>query len=83
LYIAVIFFLILLPTSFFEKEHTVCLIKNIFGVSCPGCGMTRAVSSIFHGRFIEAFHYNKLVVIVFPLLCYINLKILINRYKHG
>jgi len=32
--------------------------------------MVKAISSIFQGDFKRAFHYNKLVVIVFPLLCY-------------
>lgn len=75
------FVLILGPTSFLELGHSICLIKNIVGIECPGCGMTRAVASIFHGDFLGAFHYNKSVVIVFPLLCYICLKTFINGYR--
>ena len=33
--------------------------------------MIRAISSIFHGDLLGAFKYNKLVLIVFPLLVYI------------
>lgn len=65
------------PTSFFESGHSICVIKNVFGIECPGCGMTRAISSVFHGNLVGAFQYNKLIVIVFPLLCYICIKTII------
>lgn len=65
---------IFIPTSFLDLGPTICLIKNLFGIECPGCGMTRAISSIFHWDFISAFRYNLMVVIVFPLLCYVYIK---------
>jgi hypothetical protein len=67
-------FFLLIPTSWFEARRSFCLIRNLFGVPCPGCGMTRAISCVFHGHFRRAFDYNRLVVIVFPLLCYVWLK---------
>jgi hypothetical protein len=51
-------------------------------MECPGCGMTRAISSFFHGNLIGAFQYNKLIVIVLPLLCYICIKAIIKDYRH-
>jgi len=68
---------LLVPTSWFESRRSLCLIRNVFGVKCPGCGMTRAISCIFHGNVKKALQYNRLVVIVFPLLCYVWLKALI------
>jgi len=65
---------IFVPTSFLDAGPTICLIKNLFGIECPGCGMTRAISSIFHGEIVRAFQYNRLVVIVFPLLSYVHIK---------
>jgi hypothetical protein len=65
---------ILTPTSWLEGRPSICLIRKLFGVSCPGCGMTRAISCVFHANFKKAFEYNKLVVIVFPLLCYLWLR---------
>ncbi len=62
---------IVVPTSWFEGRRSICLIRNVFGVKCPGCGMTRAISCVFHGNFKKAFEYNKLVVVVLPLLCYV------------
>jgi Protein of unknown function (DUF2752) len=43
--------------------------------------MIRAMSSIFHGDLKGAFHYNKLVVIVFPLLCYTWLRSVTAKFR--
>jgi Protein of unknown function (DUF2752) len=60
----------LIPTSWLEKHPPPCLSRILFGVRCPGCGMSRAMSCAVHGNLKKALHYNKLVVIVFPLLVY-------------
>jgi Protein of unknown function (DUF2752) len=33
---------------------------------CPGCGGTRALAALFHGRLQEAMHWNALVVVSLP-----------------
>ncbi|QWX84531.1 DUF2752 domain-containing protein [Cellulophaga sp. HaHaR_3_176] len=38
-----------------EEYMLPCFSKQIFGVDCPGCGIQRAISLIFHGEFIAAF----------------------------
>jgi hypothetical protein len=35
-----------------------CPFKALTGISCPGCGMTRAMLSIIKGDFYGAFGYN-------------------------
>jgi hypothetical protein len=35
---------------------------------CPGCGATRAIAALLHGRVAEALHDNPLFVILAPLL---------------
>ena len=32
-----------------------CLNKKLFGVDCMGCGMQRAISLVFQGKFEDAF----------------------------
>ena len=60
--------LIAIPTAWLERSPSVCLFRRVTGRPCPGCGMTRAVSSVMHGRLREGYRYNKRVVIVAPLL---------------
>jgi hypothetical protein len=65
---ALLFFI---PIQWLEKQHSICLYKLITGRECYGCGMTRAVLSALHFNFSSAFNFNKLVVIVLPLLIFI------------
>jgi hypothetical protein len=74
LYLGLLFALMFVPTSFLESGHSLCLFKNLFGIECPGCGMTRALSGVLHGDFAGAFQYNKMIVAVFPLLAYLFIK---------
>jgi len=62
------FVLILLPVNFFDKGPTICISKLITDVDCPGCGMTRAVQHCIHLDFQTAWNYNKMFIVVFPLL---------------
>jgi hypothetical protein len=59
-----------IPIDKLNGQHTVCLFKNLTGHECWGCGITRAVVSAVQFHFAAAFQYNKLIVIVFPLLVY-------------
>lgn len=44
---------------------SLCPIKNFFGVSCFGCGMTRGFISILNFDFKTAFEYNVLSIPLF------------------
>jgi Protein of unknown function (DUF2752) len=37
-------------------------------IYCPGCGGTRALAALLHGRVNEAMHWNGMVVIFFPFV---------------
>ena len=47
-----------------------CIIKTIFDIECPGCGLTRAYTSLFQLDIKKAFEYNPMfwsIPIVFLL----------------
>lgn len=71
LYFSVPVVLYMIPLDWLNKQHTICLVKNIFGVNCFGCGITRAVISGLQLDLIKAIEYNKMVVIVLPMLIYV------------
>ncbi len=45
-----------------------CPIKHITGVSCAGCGMTRAFTAAIHLDLVSAFHYHPLWITVLPII---------------
>ncbi len=44
-----------------------CIFLKITGLYCPGCGITRSLFSLLQLDIYQAFRYNMLVVIIFPL----------------
>lgn len=42
-----------------------CLFKSLFGIRCPGCGLTRSFRSILNLDFYSAFNYNILGIPLF------------------
>lgn len=45
-----------------------CPLKYLTGISCPGCGMTRACYSAVTFHFAEAFQYHPLWIALLPTL---------------
>ena len=35
-----------------------CSTRVLFGIDCPGCGLTRAFIAISHGQFLQAWEFN-------------------------
>ena len=48
-----------------------CPIKYVTGISCPGCGMTRAWLSLLRGDTAQAFAYHPLFLLVLPAAAYL------------
>ena len=53
-------------TGFFPP----CLFRMLTGLTCPGCGSTRAMHQILHGHFAAAFMLNPLFLLSIPFLLY-------------
>ena len=60
--------LLVLPADFFDTGDSVCLSVVFLEKECYACGMTRAIQHFIHFDFSIGYTYNKLSVIVFPLL---------------
>ena len=48
-----------------------CLLYQSTGIYCAGCGATRAMHALLHGRMLEALHDNALFVSALPLIVYV------------
>ncbi len=73
--------LYMIPTKGVYSGESICIFTNIFGVECWGCGITRAIFSALYFRFAEAWEYNRLVIIVLPLLLLLWLKTVVRLMK--
>lgn len=67
-YVGIPIVLLFLPPDYFDKGESICVSKRWFDIECYGCGMTRAIMHLIHLDFQEAWEFNKLSFIVFPLL---------------
>ena len=56
------------PPSALDRGPVLCPIRRLTGRPCPGCGMTRALSAALHGDLRRAWRYNRLVLVVGPIL---------------
>lgn len=65
--IAIVYFII-------ELLGVTCPIKFLTGISCAGCGISRACLSAFRGDFAMAFYYHPLFILVIPMVLIFLLK---------
>ncbi len=62
-----LFFLVLLWIAFYWK----CPSKVLFGIPCPGCGLTRAYKAALRLDFQSAFSHHPLFPLAVPTLMYL------------
>jgi hypothetical protein len=56
-----------------------CMSRRIFGISCPGCGLTRSFVAMAHGEFDLAIKANLMGPVLF-VLCWLQIPYRILRY---
>ena len=76
IWLALPVYLLAQPANHFDNGKALCPSKRFLNIECPGCGLTRAVQHAIHFEFKIAWEYNKLVVIILPLLCILYIHIL-------
>lgn len=50
-----------------HQNHSLCLVKRLIDMDCPGCGLTRGIYAILHLQFKKSIHYH-LAAPIFLLL---------------
>jgi len=72
---------IILPANYFDTGESLCMSKVLLQQECFGCGITRAIQHAIHFDFTRAWHFNKLVVLVLPVLILLWLNEIKKRLK--
>lgn len=72
IFVILIYYLILLILDM------TCPIKDLLGISCPGCGMSRALFNAIQFKFDKAFYYHPLWIVL-PICVII---LMISHYKN-
>nr|MBK9652733.1 DUF2752 domain-containing protein [Bacteroidota bacterium] len=52
--------LVLLAVCPINDHIIICPFRLLSIVDCPGCGISRSMSSILHGNFVQSWHYHPL-----------------------
>ena len=73
IFLALIFCLLLF---FYLKDPTKiiyppCPFYYLTGLYCPGCGTSRAIHQLLHGKFLYALNLNPLMVLSIPFIIYL------------
>jgi len=53
---------------FHREVFTICLLQDVFGIPCPGCGMTRAFLFLGHGDIRSALALNANSLLIFFMI---------------
>ena len=72
----IIIIIIVFALYFLDIE---CIFRLLYGVSCPGCGLTRAYKSILNLDLKSAFYYHPLFWTI-PIILYLCIKKVDSKY---
>ena len=80
--ITIIFLILLITYLYLGNKLNVyinCPIKEITGLYCPGCGITRMLQAILQLNFYQAFRYNPLLFISLPFFIFFTIEGIITK----
>jgi len=60
--------LAIVPLESLAAAPVFCPFKRFFEIECYGCGMTRALSALLHGKVQLALSYNRGVLLALPMM---------------
>ena len=81
LYIILPIVLLLLPSDFFDDGPPMCLSVLLADMECYGCGLTRGMMHLIHFEFVDAYYFNALSFVVFPLLAFLWVRWFLRDWK--
>ncbi|MBQ7567946.1 DUF2752 domain-containing protein [bacterium] len=64
----------------YSKAFPKCVLYQLTGLYCPGCGATRAVYSLLRGDLYHAWRYNPLLIASLPFLLWWGYRTLLWQY---
>ena len=70
-----------IPLENICNGNTICIFTNLFDMECWGCGITRAIFSALHFHLYDAWEYNRLFVVVLPLLMFLWLRTIVRLVR--
>ena len=80
--ITIIFLILLISYLYLVNKLNIyinCPIKEITGLYCPGCGITRMLQAILQLNFYQAFRYNPLLFISLPFFIFFTIEGIITK----
>lgn len=80
--ITIIFLILLISYLYLGNKLNVyinCPIKEITGLYCPGCGITRMLQAILQLNFYQAFRHNPLLFISLPFFIFFTIEGIITK----
>lgn len=80
--ITIIFLILLISYLYLGNKLNVyinCPIKEITGLYCPGCGITRMLQAILQLNFYQAFRHNPLLFISLPFFIFFTVEGIITK----
>lgn len=63
-----------------HKIYPICQFHQLTGLNCPGCGSTRALYALVHGKFRDALRDNALFVLILGAFAYRSAEFGLNKF---